>query len=214
MYLFCLGQDAPMEFEITRYDAYTIIGYCNSIDEVIEKFTQIETPKDNIKCKLSSGNSVFTRKQWKEKERKYTKTYFCTKEDNSILKEAILFPPNQNTGIAKLASNIKRSVSNKYNGSAAIITQYNALEHLHFLGYSLEDVGNKLGLSNLIYHSEHWDDSVFVFLNDLNVIINIRYTLDDDISDIKQELIKCKEDLLLFLLIHRDSALYQVISAL
>ena len=103
--------------------------------------------------------------------------------------------------------NIKRSVSNKYNGSTAIITQYNALEHLQFLGYSLEDLGNKLGLSSSIYHSEHWDDSAFVFLNDLNVVINLRYTLAEDISGIKQELIKCKEDLLLFLFINRDSAL-------
>ena len=193
-----------MEFEITRYDAYTIIGYCNNIDEIIEKFPQIETPKANIKCKLSCGTSIFTQKQWKMKERKYTTTYCCTKEDNSILKESILFPPNQNTDIAKLASNIKRLVSNKYNGSAAIITQYNALEHLKFLRYSSEDVGNKLGLSSL---SEHWDDSAIVFLNDLNVVINLRYTLADDISDIKQELIKCKEDLLLFLLVNRDSAL-------
>ena len=196
-----------MEFEITSYDEYTIIGYCNNIDEIIEKFPQIETPKANIKCKLSCGTNIFTRKQWKMKERKYTTTYCCTKEDNSILKESILFPPNQNTGIAKLASDIKRLVSNKYNGSAAIITQYNALEHLKFLRYSLEDVGNKLGLSNLIYHSEHWDDSAFVFLNDLNVVINLRYTLANDISDIKQELLNCKEDLLLFLLINRDSAL-------
>ena len=200
-----------MEFEITRYDAYTIIGYCNNIDEIIEKFPQVESPKANIKCKLSCGTNIFTQKQWKMKERKYTTTYCCTKEDNSILKESILFPPNQNTGIAKLASNIKRLVSNKYNGSAAIITQYNALEHLKFLRYSLEDVGNKLGLSSLIYDSEHWDehwnDSGFVFLNDLNVVINLRYTLADDISDIKQELIKCKEDLLLFLLVNRDSAL-------
>ena len=196
-----------MEFEITRYDGYTIIGYCNNIDEIIEKFSQIETPKTNIKCKLSCGTSIFTRKNWKRKERKYANTYFCTKEDNSILKEAILFPPNQNTGLAKLASNIKRSVSNKYNGSAAIITQYNALEHLNFLGYSLEGVGNMLGLSSSIYHSEHWDDSAFVFLNDLNVVINLRYTLADDISDIKHELIKCKEDLLLFLFVNRDSAL-------
>ena len=196
-----------MEFEITRYDAYNIIGYCNNIDEIVEKFPQIETPKANIKCKLSCGTNIFTRKQWKMKERKYTTTYCCTKEDNSILKESILFPPNQNTGIAKLASDIKRLVSNKYNGSAAIITQYNALEHLKFLRYSLEDVGNKLGLSSLIYHSQHWDDSAFVFLNDLNVVINLRYTLADDISDIKQELIKCKEDLLLFLLVNRDSAL-------
>ena len=207
MYFFCLGQDAPMEFEITKFDAYTIIGYCNNIDEIIEKFSQIEVPTTNIKCKLSCGASIFTQKQWKRKELKYAKTYFCTKEENSILKESILFPPNQNTGIAKLASNIKRSVSNKYNGSTAIITQYNALEHLHFLGYSLEDVGNKLGLSNLIYDGEHWDDSAFVFLNDLNVVINLRYTLADDIIDIKQELIKCKEDLLLFLLVNRDSAL-------
>ena len=196
-----------MEFEITRYDAYTIIGYYSKIDENIEKFAQIETPKTNIKCKLSCGTSIFTQKQWKNKELKYAKTYFCTKEENSILKESILFPPNQNTGIAKLASNIKKAVSNKYNGSAATITQYNALEHLQFLGYSLEDVGNKLDLSNLIYDSKHWDDSGFVFLNDLNVVINLRYTLADDISDIKQELIKCKEDLLLFLLVNRDSAL-------
>ena len=196
-----------MEFEITRYDAYTIIGYCNNIGEIIEKFPQIETPKANIKCKLSCGTNIFTRKQWKLKERKYTTTYCCTKEDNSILKESILFPPNQNTGISKLASNIKRLVSNKYNGSAAIITQYNALEHLNFLRYSSEDVVNTLGLSSSIYHSEHWDDSAFVFLNDLNVVINLRYTLAEDISDIKQELVKCKEDLLLFLLVNRDSAL-------
>ena len=196
-----------MEFEISRYKAYTIIGYCSNIGKIIKKFQQIETPKDDIILKLSCGKEYFTQEDWKDKERKYAKTYFCTKEDNSILKESILFPPNQNTGIAKLASNIKRSVSNKYNGSAAIITQYNALEHLNFLGYSLEDVGNKLGLSSLIYHSEHWDDSAFVFLHDLNVVINLRYTLADDISDIKQELIKCKEDLLLFLLINRDSAL-------
>ena len=207
MSFFCLGQDALMKFEITRYDAYTIIGYCNNIDEIIKKFPQIETPKTNIKFNSSYGTSIFTRKQWKMKERKYTNTYFCRKQDHSILKEAILFPPNQNTGIAKLASNIKRLVSNKYNGSAAIITQYNALEHLHVLGYSLDDVGKKLGLSNLIYHSEHWDDAAFVFLNDLNVVINLRYTLADDISDIKQELIKCKKDLLLFLLVNRDSAL-------
>ena len=196
-----------MEFEITRYDAYTIIGYCNNIDEIIEKFSQIETPKANIKCKLSCGTNIFTQKKWKVKERKYTTTYCCTKEDNSILKESILFPPNQNTGIAKLASNIKRLVNNKHNGSAAIISQYNALEHLKFLRYSLEDVGNTLGLSSFIYHSGHWDNSAFVFLNDLNVVINLRYTLADDIIDIKQELIKCKEDLLLFLLVNRDSAL-------
>ena len=206
MFFFFLGQDAQMEFEITRYDSYTIIGYCNNIDEIIERFPQIETPKANIKFKLSCGTNIFTQEQWKSKERKYAKTYFCTK-DGSILKESILFPPNQNTGIAQLASNIKRLVSNKYNGSAAIITQYNPLEHLKFLRYTLEDVGNKLGLSSLIYHSEHWDNSAFVFINDLNVVINLRYTLADNISDIKQELIKCKEDLLLFLLVNRDSAL-------
>ena len=196
-----------MEFEISRYKAYTIIGYRNNIGKIIKKFQQIETPKDDIILRLSCGTGYFTQEDWKDKERKYAKTYFCTKEDNSMLKESILFPPNQNTGIAKLASNIKGLVSNKYNGSAAIITQYNALEHLKFLGYSLEDVGNKLDLSSSIYHSEHWDDSAFVFLNDLNVVINLRYTLADDIIDIKQELIKCKEDLLLFLFVNRDSAL-------
>ena len=101
---FCLGQDAPMEFEISRYDAYTIIGYCNKMDEIIKKFPLIETPKTYIECKLSCGRRVFTRESWKMKERNYAKTYFCTKEDDSILKETILFPPNQNTGIAKLAS--------------------------------------------------------------------------------------------------------------
>ena len=106
-----------------------------------------------------------------------------------------------------MASNNKTLISNKYNGSATIITQYNALEHLNFLGYSLEDVRNKLGLSSLINQSERFDDSAVVFLNDLNVVINLRYTLADDISDIEQELIKCKEDLLLFLLVNRDSAL-------
>ena len=197
-----------MEFEITINDTYTVIAHgSEGIEEIVETFPQIETPKTKIKCKMSCGTKKFSRKQWKEKERNYATTYFCTTEDNSILKEAILFPPNQNTGIAKLASNIKRLISNKYNGSTAIITQYNALEHLNFLGYSLEDVRNKLGLSSLINQSERWDDSAVVFLNDLNVVISLRYTLADDISDIEQELIKCKEDLLLFLLVNRDSAL-------
>ena len=197
-----------MEFEITINDTYTVIAHgSEGIEEIVETFPQIETPKTKIKCKMSCGTKKFSRKEWKEKERNYATTYFCTTEDNSILKEAILFPPNQNTGIAKLASNIKKLISNKYNGSAAIITQYNALEHLNFLGYSLEDVRNKLGLSSLINQSERFDDSAVVFLNDLNVVINLRYTLADDISDIEQELIKCKEDLLLFLLVNRDSAL-------
>ena len=197
-----------MEFEITTNDTYTVIAHgSEGIEEIVETFPQIETPKTKIKCKMSCGTKKFSRKQWKEKERHYATTYFCTTEDNSILKEAILFPPNQNTGIAKLSSNIKRLISNKYNGSTAIITQYNALEHLNFLGYSLEDVQNKLGLSSLINQSERWDDSAVVFLNDLNVVINLRYTLADDIRNIEQELIKCKEDLLLFLLVNRDSAL-------
>ena len=197
-----------MEFEITINDTYTVIAHgSEGIEEIVETFPQIETPKTKLKCKMSCGTKKFSRKQWKEKERNYATTYFCTTEDNSILKEAILFPPNQNTGIAKLASNIKKLISNKYNGSAAIITQYNALEHLNFLGYSLEDVRNKLGLSSLINQSERWDDSAVVFLNDLNVVINLRYTLADDIRVIEQELIKCKEDLLLFLLVNRDSAL-------
>ena len=197
-----------MEFEITINDTYTVIAHgSEGIEEIVETFPQIETPKTKIKCKMSCGNKTFSRKQWKEKERKYASTYFCTTEDNSILKEAILFPPNQYTGIAKLTSNIKRLISNKHNGSTAIITQYNALEHLNFLGYSLEDVRNKLGISSLTNQSERWDDSAVVFLNDLNVVISLRYTLSDDISDIEQELIKCKEDLLLFLLVNRDSAL-------
>ena len=197
-----------MEFEITINDTYTVIAHgSEGIEEIVETFPQIETPETKIKCKMSCGTKKFSRKQWKEKERNYATTYFCTTEDNSILKEAILFPPNQNTGIAKLASNIKRLVSNKYNGSTAIITQYNALEHLNFLGYSLEDVEHKLALSSLINQSERWDDSAVVFLNDLNVVMNLRYTLTGDISDIEQELIKCKEDLLLFLLVNRDSAL-------
>ena len=208
MSFFCLGQHALMDFEVTINDTYTVIAHgSEGIEEIVETFPQIETPKTKIKCKMSCGIKKFSRKQWKEKERKYTTTFFCTTEDNSILKEAILFPPNQNTGIAKLGSNIKRLISNKYNGSTAIITQYNALEHLNFLGYSLEDVENKLGLSSLINQSERWDDSAVVFLNDLNVVIKLRYTLTDDISDIEQELVKCKEDLLLFLLVNRDSAL-------
>ena len=200
MSFFCLG----LKFEIT--DTYTIIAHgSNDIQEIVETFPQIETPTTNIKVIMSYGSNIFSRKQWKQKERKYTTTFFCATEDKSILKESVLFPPNQNTDIAKLASKIKR-LRNKYNISTAIITQYNSLEHLKFLGYSLEDVQNKLGLSCLINQSEHGDDSAVVFLNDLNVVINLRHTLADDISDIHQELIKCKEELLLLLLVNRDSA--------
>ena len=87
-----------MEFEITINDTYTVIAHgSEGIEEIVETFPQIETPKAKIKCKMSCGTKKFSRKQWKEKERNYATTYFCTTEDKSILKEAILFPPNQNT---------------------------------------------------------------------------------------------------------------------
>ena len=78
------------------------------------------------------------------------------------------------------------------------------MEHIKFFNYSLNDVLEKLHLTDC---TRRYNESALIFVHSLNAIIYIKHTLSDNICAIEHELKTCKEDLLLFLFVNREFAL-------
>ena len=137
----------------------------------------------------------------------YTEIYCNRKGHNSDIKETIQFPENQNTDIAKFCSIIKTLINDMHSGMGAVITQYNLSDDVQFLNYTLCDVLRNLSQTNFHDYSKRYNDFAVVIISYLNLIIMIRHTQADDINTIESELKMCKEDLLLFLFVNKETAL-------